>query len=190
MASLTRFEEFLQAPVVTLDCPPAEELAAFILGLIKGNEQLHITAHVRHCPCCQLAISFATPQESKASHESWSQKLKRLVAYPLPATQFGLRGVEHDLHYQAEHVHFVLTQTPHTHEGWQLAGRVLFDSTGQSDWTVIAMTPGRRLRAITDNDGFFVFEQMPAGRYLLSLAGDGMRIHIRDFTLGSETIGI
>lgn len=188
MASVTSFEKFLHAPVVDIDCPATEKLAAFILGLVSSDDQLSLAAHVRSCPRCQLAVSFASPKDTAVHPGMWQQKLKRLLAYPLPASNLGFRGAEQSQQFQVEHFSVVVTPMPHTHEGWQLAGRILYDGVGQAGWKVLAMKTGRRSRTITDNDGFFVFEQLLDGHYLLSFSGDRVRIHIRDLTLGVDGI--
>src|SRR4051812_33213283 len=89
MENQHHFDRLATASLMDVDCPDSEHLAAYILGMLTGNDQLMVAAHVRTCPLCQQLTATCSPPEPRAS--------RRLLARLLPlqpstGQRRGIRG--------------------------------------------------------------------------------------------------
>src|SRR4051794_37044659 len=67
MIDRRRLEQLAAISLNEADCPDADLLAASALGMLTGNEQLRVAAHVRQCPLCQADIAACRPPPPRPS---------------------------------------------------------------------------------------------------------------------------
>lgn len=172
--------ERLALSSMAVACPAPEQLADYTLGLLAGNEQLRVAAHVRQCPLCQDDVAISRPPAPQPG------RLRTLIARALPAAVgAGRRGGR-----QSEVRRFVsadllveLTIAPPSEDVWRITGQVLRTDIAQPDLPVTLRTQGRRYQQTTDADGFFVFTGLAAGTYRLSVRAGSVRVQIDDLVL-------
>jgi hypothetical protein len=178
-----RLEQAALASLTEDDCPDADHLAAYILGTSVETEQLIVAAHVRECPLCQHDISICRPPE---------RRQRPLLARFMPlALADGLRSSTQrgDIRrYVVADIVVELTITPPIGDYWRVTGQVARAGRGLAGSTVILRTGRRRYQQTNDSQGFFTFEELPAGRYTVFVADDQVQIQIRALELKFDLI--
>lgn len=183
MTIRNRFERLAFASMA-IDCPPPEQLADYVLGLLAGNEQLRVAAHVRRCPLCQDDVAIARPPEPAPQ----AGRARTLLARALPAAVgIGRRGgaAGEVRRFVAADLLVELTIAPPSEDAWRITGQVLRADEAQPNLAVTLRAPGRRYQRTTDADGFFVFAGLAAGTYRLSVRAGSVRVQIEDLQLGA-----
>ena len=179
-----RFQDFLRGPLTDpASCPDAEQLAAYVLNELVGNDHLRIAAHLRTCPGCQLAVQLVHPP----AVAPLPQRPKLLIAQqrlqPVPSGVRSSANSASDF-YQVGDFAVVLSATLIEGEGWQLAGRLLHNGNGLANWRITISVARRRLRDHSDADGFFTMSGLPAGMCQISLSDGQTRVLLRQVALG------
>jgi anti-sigma factor RsiW len=168
-------------PETDPDCPPADKLAAYILGTLAGIEQLVVAAHVRQCPMCQYTVATIRPPEARR---------RTLVAtlLPLPVAEGERRSGRHGYtrQYQADDLIVKLTVPPPSREYWRITGRALRADAGLADQRVTLRAGRRQYEQHSDAQGFFTFAGLPAGRYTLAIMDEQVTVQIRDVVLSLD----
>lgn len=162
-------------------CPPPDALAAHMLNLLRGNEQLEVAAHVRGCPLCQSELLLARPPAPRP---------RLLVARLLPGLVAGVRGPGGSAQvrqYRTADLMIELTIAPTEGDYWRLTGQLLRREERVAEQQV-KLRAGRRktLERQSDADGFFTFEHVPAGRYTLTVSDSSVAVQVRDILLAHE----
>lgn len=177
----TKLEQLSLASLTEEACPSPDQLAAYVLGTLAGTEQLHVAAHVRLCPLCQEDVAFARPPEPRP---------RPLVARLLPSFVAGVRGTASSpliRQYQAADLIVELTIVPPEGDYWRITGQVLRHSVGVAGLTVSLRASRRRpSEELSDDGGFFTFEDLPAGRYTLSATDGTTVVQVRGINLSHD----
>ncbi len=162
-------------------CPSPDQLAAYLLGTLDGAEQLSVAAHVRTCPMCQEDVSRARPPEPRPH---------RVLARLLPSFASGVRGsgaTAFVRQYQAADLIVEVTFGPPQGDYWRLTGQVLRNDEGVPDLPVLLRAGRRRpFQTLSDSEGFFTFEDLPAGNYTLSITCEHTLIQVHGLVLSHD----
>lgn len=164
-----------------IPCPSADQLAAFALGRLIGEEQLRVAAHVRQCPVCAADVAAARPPESKP---------RPLVAQLLPiqpllgrrsqGEQAGIRQ------YRAAHLSVELMIGPLVGEFRRLSGQVLRDGQGVSGAQISLRAKRRRRSRQTNEFGFFSFEGVKPGTHKMLVSDGQITLAINDLVVSED----
>lgn len=172
--SSDRLEQLAIASLNEEDCPSSDDLAAYGLGLLSGNDQLRVAAHVRICPLCQHDLSVAIPP---------SEKPRRLIARPAPLQLApGRRGTAESRSirtFVAADIEIALTIAPPDGEYLRLTGQVLRAGAGAPGCGVELRRGRWRRDQTSDSDGFFSFDEIPEGRYTLGVQDEQLHVQIQ-----------
>jgi hypothetical protein len=185
MRTPDRIERLAIASLTDEACPPAEDLAAFMLGDLGGVDQLRVAAHVRSCPLCQQLADLCAPPSPP------EPALRRLIAgLAAPALATGLRGDGGGAQvrrYMAADISVELTIPPPDGEAWEVVGQVLCGGLGLPFCPVQIQTGRRRpLTRSSDADGFFGFSGLPAGTYRLTITYGQVRVEVESLGLSHD----
>ncbi len=176
-----RIEQLAIISLNEADCPDADLLAASMLGMLEGNEQLRMAAHVRQCPLCQADSAACRPPPARPS---------TVVALLRPLLLAdGRRSAayrENRRQYVAADVVVELTIAPPIGEHWRVTGQILREGTGLPARMVTARSGRRRYTQTSDGQGFFTFDALPPGRYTLSVVDGHIQVQIRALELGLD----
>ncbi len=163
-------------------CPAPEVLADYMLLQLTGTEQLQVAVHVRGCPLCQEEIELCRPPE---------QPRRMIIARIFPLVPIGLRSTTstHAIRqYRAADMTIEITVVPSHGDYWRLTGQLLRNANGVASQVVVLRSSRRRVyRQESDHKGFFTFEDIPTGRYTLSVNDKATTIQIRGVILTHET---
>jgi hypothetical protein len=173
-----RLEQLAFASLTEAECPDTDQLAAYMLGNLTGTEQLIIAAHIRECPLCQHDVAICRPPEPRPH-----RFIARLVPLSLLDGRRSTLYQANIRHYVAADLHVELTIAPPAGDLWRITGQILRSDEGLPDRTVIARAGRRRYMQMSDAQGFFTFDALPAGRYTLSVADGQIQVQIRDLVL-------
>ena len=176
-----RVEQLAILSLTEDDCPDAELLAAHALGLLEGNQQLRVAAHVRQCPLCQADIAACRPPPPRLS--TITARLRPLL---LADGRRSTAYRENRRQYVAADVVVELTIAPPIGEHWRVTGQILREGLGLSERMVTARSGRRRYVQISDAQGFFTFDALPSGRYTLSVVDGQVQVQIRALELRLE----
>lgn len=181
MTQQNRLEHLAIASLNEDDCPDAERLAAYLLHTLTGNEQLRVAAHVRQCPLCQDDIATCYPPPPRP---------RRIIARLIPVTFAQSRRsaayLENRRHYVAADVTVELAIAPPDGENWRVTGQVLRNGVGMAKRQVVVRAGRRQYTQTTDEQGFFTFTALRAGRYTLSVTDGSVEVRIQGIDLGVE----
>ncbi len=178
-----RFEHLAISSLTDEDCPAADQLAEYLLGTLESQAELRVAAHLRICPLCQQLLDDCRPPEPRR---------RTLLAQPLPAPQLLGRRSSSDQttlrQYAAADLVVQLTITAANDDTWRITGYVTRGDIAQADYTATLRAGRRRYQQTTDQQGFFSFTQIPAGRYTLTIANDQIQAQIRGLQLDHDDI--
>ena len=178
--------EQLALASLAVDCPPPEHLADYTLGILTGNEQLRIAAHVRQCPLCQEDVAVSQPPEPVPQRVRLRTLLARAVPLALGEGRRSAGGEQRDVRrFVAADLIVELTIAPPADDVWRITGQVLRADEALVGIPVTMSTPGRRYRQETNAAGFFTFEDIEPGVYQVSVRHGNVRVQIAnlEFTL-------
>jgi hypothetical protein len=178
----SRLEQLALSSLTDDGCPAPDQLAAYILGTLTGNEQLVVAAHVRDCPLCQQDVADCRPPQPRP---------RLLIARLLPLSlSEGRRSAVRPANvrrYVGADLAVDLTITPTEGDYWRISGQATRNGIGVAECRVIVRkASGRHLEQQTDHLGFFTFEALRAGRYTLTVVDGDVQIQIRGLSLDSE----
>lgn len=178
MSNRRTLEMLARASLNHEDCPNPDQLAAFMLDLLSGNEQLKVADHVRRCPVCQEEVALVRPPEPRP---------RPLIARLLPTLATGLRGpsVGSGLRqYQAADLTIELTLVPQDGESWRITGQILRGGAPVAGLPVnLRRTRQRIYRQESDAEGFFTYMSLPEGQYTLSVTDGATSVLVRGIDL-------
>jgi len=185
-----RLERLAIASLRMEPCPDAERLAAYAARTLSGMDQLLVDAHVRRCPLCTRDLELSRPPDLDQRwqlDERPPVRQRFAIAQPLEQL-FGVRlraehGRDDVRQYLAADVALSVTITPTAGERWRITGQITRANTPLAERAITLRSARRRYQRETDVDGFFTFEDVPAGRYTLSTIEDSVYVQIRDLTL-------
>lgn len=165
-------------------CPDPDLLAAYILGTLAGTDQLVVSAHVRGCPVCQQDVIDCRPPELRPR-----LRIARLFS---PLAIEGRRSTvsaDRVRHYVSADLTAELTITLQEGEAWRMSGQIRRSDVGVSSCAVVLRRArGRPMEVQADDQGFFTFANLRAGRYTLTVIDDAVQVQIRAITLESEEL--
>jgi len=172
-------------------CLEAETLVSYQLRMLSGTDELVARQHLLDCPLCQEEYQLLV--ELNAETEPQQSLGRRLVeALFRPPLQLQVLGSDL-LHYQALDTVILLNSTA-SHEQpqrWTLWGEVSHVDGQPPSEPIEAITLWRLDEpdpqphtANSDPDGAFVFRNLLAGPYTLSLLTSQAELVIRTFTIG------
>lgn len=164
-------------------CPDPNELAAYIVGTLTGNAHLRVAAHVRHCPVCQEDMHLARPPASRR---------RSLLAQLLPVFATGVRSTttQHLVRqYRAADLTIMLTIVPLVNDVWRLTGQLLRQEQPVIEQPLILRSGRKRgYRQSSDAQGFFSFDDIPAGVYTLTVEYEQTLVQIRGLILSHDEL--
>lgn len=176
--------------VYRADCPSTDRLVAYGEQQLLGTDQLLVRAHVIKCDHCQADLAML-----EAIDEVPIQAPpRRLVeASFLPALLQGVRGTV--LRFQAPTVIIQLSARKTSGQSltWNIRGELrTHDGLPLSDALEVAQLQAHHpltgsseqaYEAVIEPDGAFSFQQIPPGRYKLSLLTGAEEIVIRELAI-------
>lgn len=216
MSTQRRLKMLAIASVNTTECPDSERLADYILGNLSDEDQLAIAAHVRSCRLCQhLAVICRPPEPGMVAtwdeqtgvvvtrpkpKPLLSRLIARLDSSLLPAQDISsslspIRAFRNtgdsartQRYITRADIAIDLMIAASSDDTWRIAGRVTRANAPLSGCLVTVK--GRSLSSSkqqeTDDAGGFRFEQLPPGRYTLSVKDDLVEVLIRALKLGED----
>jgi hypothetical protein len=179
-------------------CPMPEQLAAYTLNMLGGTEHLIVAAHVRICPLCRYDIEAARTAEmdEATSARRWRFAFARLVPPQQTAAASyrawgraqpptgGAPGETDTREYRVADISITLTIVPLSGNLWRITGLVEQADMPVAGRVVSLRTQHRRRRQTLSASGFCTFDKVPAGRYTLSVAENGIYVQVRNLVLG------
>lgn len=176
-----RLEALAIASLTERACPSPELLAAYALGMLDGAQQLQVAAHVRSCPICTHDVAACRPPERRGVI---------VVAAPLaPTLAQGRRGdAEGSVRrFVTADILVELTISPPEGEFWRLTGMISREERGIAGRPIVMQSGRRRYRQVSDDQGFFTFDALRAGRYTLSVLDGQTTVQIQDLVLKHDS---
>jgi DNA-directed RNA polymerase specialized sigma24 family protein len=177
------------------NCPDEATLALYKARALDGADQLVVRAHVATCPLCQEECQLLDMIDANMIEPaSIRQRVVEALRVPMLQLPQVLRG-ETLLHYQSPNVRINISVRerdgkPRT---WTLRGEIrALDGLQIDDQLEVAML--RALHQVGQADrqgevapnGSFVFRNLPAGAYSLTLLAPEEEIFIRQLSIGYE----
>ncbi|MBN1177672.1 MAG: zf-HC2 domain-containing protein [Anaerolineae bacterium] len=180
VARYAHTDHTLRAGLYRAACPPAETLARWQLHILSPEEELRVAAHVRACPHCQrecMELEAAGDSAMSLLLDHLKDVTSWLVASRTAAPQPVRGGVPPQQRYRtAELDIFVGTIVVQTQR--QLRGRIRPPIPGATVWLMPPDAPPRNCQ--TDITGYFIFPDVPPGKYSLGFAWQGRAVFLRD----------
>jgi hypothetical protein len=180
MTTRQQLERLALASLTDEDCPDPETMAAHLLGLLAATHQLQVAAHLRTCPRCRTELLLAQPP---------TPRTRPLIARLMPGLLLGVRGPgpASSRRYQAANLSIELTIAPPEGDFWRLTGQLLRGDAPLAGQTVLLRAARRRaLQQQSDELGFFSFEDLPTGRYTLTVNEETTAVQVRGILLAHE----
>jgi hypothetical protein len=201
-----QFETSLRGHLARWDCPPAEQLGDYHLGLVPQAQQRVIAAHLEVCPRCSAEIedlrvflTEAQPAQLHAQEQvlpappAGPRRLRALVAQLLPrAPGFqlaGLRGAgDGPLIAQSSAATIVLEPQKIDPQAIRLTGQIADEAGDQDRWdgALVEVRQADTLVAIAFVDEVGGFSCAPIQRSITDLriiGADGTWIVVDDIDL-------
>lgn len=177
-----RLEQLAPASFSRDSCPSADQLAAYSLHTLTGNEQLRVAAHIRTCPVCEYELfrlaSLARPER---------RLIAKLPPDALLASHRSDGSQRHTRYYEAADVRVELTIAPPEDGLLRLTGQVLRDGVGIGDCPVHLRSGKRRpYQTRSDEQGFFTLTDIEPRHYTLTVDVDTVQVQIRQLDLESH----
>lgn len=157
------------------ECPPVEQLADYLLGLLSDTEQLRVAAHVRACPICTHELEVCQPPPPRPRRQ-----IARLVPTMLSADRRAEMERAEVRQYVAADLEIHLTVAPAEGDHWQITGHLTQASASLGTCPVVLRKGRRHYQQTSDADGFFAFEQIPSGSYTLTVTYAQTQVQIRN----------
>lgn len=173
-----RLEQLAFVSLTEAGCPDTDQLAAYMLGGLTGAAQLAVAAHVRACPLCQHDMAVCRPPEPRPQ-----LLIARLLPLSLADGRRSAGYTTNIRHYVAADLAVDLVIAPPTGDLWRVTGQVRRAGEGLPERQAIARSGRRRYVQTSDEQGFFTFDSLPAGRYTLSVTDGQVLVQIRNLTL-------
>jgi hypothetical protein len=181
------------------DCPPAQALGEYQLGVLPAEEGRLVAAHAAECPRCAEELrtlrSFlaADPIPGLSLAEQARRLVARLIPAPLSPAVAGLRGgaTAPSQTYQADGIGVALSPAPAAsraragHAG--LIGLIWREGAEAAQLAGVAhlvASDGRPHDAPIDDLGNFAFEDLPPGVGQLELRLDDAVVVVEDVQVG------
>jgi AcrR family transcriptional regulator len=179
MSPRRTLEMLARASLTSEDCPDPDQLAAYILNMLSGNEQLAAANHVRGCPICQEEIALVRPPEPRPR-----PLIARLISPGLTAGVRGPSVASRLRQYQAADLTIELTFTGQGSDYARVTGQILRAGVPGSNLAVLLRRGRRRAyEQQSDAEGFFTFVDLPAGRYTLSVTDGVTSVQVQGLDL-------
>lgn len=176
-----KLEQLATASLTEAFCPPSEKVAAYALGLLTGNDQLVVAAHLRTCPLCAADIAAARPPEPRPR-----TFVARLAPPRLTEVRRSSSGASTVQQFVTADTTIDLTIAPPSGDVWRMTGQVTREGNGLAERSVTIRSGRLRYQQVSDAQGFFAFHGLPAGRYTLSVLDGRTKIQIRDIVLSHD----
>jgi hypothetical protein len=155
-------------------CPSAELLAAYLLGELRGNQQLQLAAHVRACPFCLHDIAAARPPAPRPL-------LARLLPLAFAEGRRGSAGAVQ--RYMAGATTIDLTIIGVGADEWRISGQVSRAGEPLVGRSITLRWGRKRFSEASDASGFFTIQGLPDGRYTLTLDDSEAPVLVRGIEL-------
>jgi len=189
---LARLYAGLHARLHRLDCPPADALGEFQLGLLTADQRAMIDAHLSHCPRCRGERAQLDGYLDSLAGDlelNIAERVKVLIARLvrgggdgpiLGLAPAGVRGGDGGtLLYEAGPLQIALEilPAPGSPGRSELLGLI---SGGDSEGlTTLLHADGRQVAAAdVDPAGNFVLSDLAPGTYTLTLRGPGLEVQV------------
>jgi hypothetical protein len=176
-----RLEQLAIASLTEEAHPDVELLAAYALGMLTGTEQLGVAAHVRTCPICTYDLELCRPPEARP--RPLIARLTPLV--PADGRRSGANQA-YVRQYVAADIVIDLTIPPPEGDYWIITGQITQAGMGLAQRTMTLRAGQRRYQHMSDTNGFFVFTDVPSGRYTISATDGQIQVQIRDIVLSLD----
>jgi hypothetical protein len=173
-----RLQQLSIANLTEEKCPSIEHLAAYTLGMLTGNEQLLIAAHVRSCPICTHEVEICRPPQPRQQ-----PFIARLMPFTLADGHRRSTDSSSVRQYVAADIVIELTISPPKGDYWNITGQVFRDNVKFPQAAITLRAGRRRYEQTSDDQGFFTFEMLPAGKYTLLVTHDQVQVQIRNLIL-------
>lgn len=177
-------------------CPESDQLIAYHLGELGGNEKLVVAQHLRQCPHCARELAGLAREERTGLRERLRAAIEVLEAtLVMPPRATAVReapeGTRPELRiYQAGDVEITLSQqVVWAQPGrWDLSGQVRVEEQepGMIGGARVELHRGDGLIAIAllDSEGRFSFASVEPADYDLSLLWEGRDIQVKSVRVG------
>jgi hypothetical protein len=189
-SKMTHMDKLLSSVFYRRACPPAETLGDYHLGRLAAGQRLATALHLRECPHCaaELALYAASAQERRKSPAEALAAAQRdlaglvdrvLWATLTPRAQPILRGSGAPPQvFSAEGLQVTLEVQPALtgYRRRRLVGKVepAGGVVGVDLWMRDTLLDSR----LADETGFFAFDRLTPGLYLLSMRKKGVEVWI------------
>jgi hypothetical protein len=196
-AALAELSVGLRARLYRLDCPPAHDLAEYLLGLLPAEPAGAIAAHLGSCPRCRSEIDMQRGYLDSLAAElepSLVDRVRVLIARLVRGSGgpiFGLApaGVRGDLGdtliYEAGAIQLTVEILPAPAEPGRSELLGLLAGIAGDGMIVELLRAGQPLATATvDAAGNFVFGGLEPGGYSLNLRGAEVAVQVRDLLVG------
>jgi hypothetical protein len=186
----------LRLRLYRLDCPPADELSEFRLGMLDGALQARVASHIGHCPHCRRELAQLDDYLDSLAAElepSLAERVKVLIARLvrggggpiLGLAPAGVRGDDdRSLIYEAGDLQLALEILPSAERpgSSELFGLI---SGGDTAGMRVELRRDGLLASTAEVDpaGNVVITDLPPGSYELTLRGPGLEVQVRDLRI-------
>jgi hypothetical protein len=204
-SQLQQFQNRLSHRLHRAECPSGLELGEYHLNMLDAQSIATIRKHISTCPHCRRELEqlndfldILTPQAKQpplqqiqvlVAHliKSTVQPFDNLAGSTLAPAMGGLRDgsdEEHSSVYRINDVEIVLeiqSELPISHTRTILG----FVRGMKADKLDVYLWEGEHpiVAVEVDQQGHFIFESVPAGRYDLTVRGSDLEVHVREINL-------
>ena len=181
--------------VYRMNCPSPESLVAYQQRTLSGSERLVLYHHLEHCPRCREDLTMLETVDSHAANTN-RNFLRPLIEaiYQSPLT-FGLQGSW--LHYRTPEVFINISsrQNRTKARSWTMRAQIRTHE-GQILTQTVELAMLEKIHHPTadvyqldtpTDDGSFVFREVEAGNYCLTIVMPENEIVIRTITIGGDS---
>ncbi len=184
---MTRMDDLLSAVFYRRSCPQPETLGDYHLGRLAPGDRLAVALHLRECPHCTAELALYAGETGgsvgnlvDAARSALAGLVSRVTwASPAPdlALATALRGAPYAPQtYQTEGVQVILEVQPALsgYRRKRLLGKVepFSGAIGADLWNETDLLDSLAV----GRDGYFSFDRLRPGRYILCLRGNGTEV--------------